>query len=100
MVFMAKEGSGFITYRHQPLEKDHFLTKTSYIKGLQNWGWVIGKGFYNEEVNQIINHKTEELHEKFKERIINILIIGILKLMNFIQKLKLKLLKILETRLK
>ena len=76
MVFMAKEGSGFITYRHQPLEKDHFLTKTSYIKGLQNWGWVIGKGFYNEEVNQIINHKTEELHEKFKERIINILIIA------------------------
>lgn len=76
MIFMAKEGDGFITYKHKPLGNNEFLTKTSYIKGLQNWGWVLGKGFYNEEVNQIINYKTEELHEKFKERIINILIIA------------------------
>ena len=76
MIFMAKEGDGFITYKHKPLGTDEFLTKRSYIKGLQNWGWVLGKGFYNEEVNQIINYKTEELHEKFKQKTINILLIA------------------------
>ena len=76
MVFMAKEGSGFLTYNHKPLGSESFLTKTSYIKGIQNWSWVLGKGFYQEDVNQIIEDKTEELNKKFKNKIINILVIA------------------------
>ena len=76
MVFIAKKGSGFITYKHQPLEKDHFLTKTSYIKGLQNWGWILGKGFYEEDMNKIIKNKTDELHDKFENKMIDILLIA------------------------
>ena len=73
MLFMAKQGNGFLTYKHKPLEKNEFQTKTSYIKGLQNWDWVLGKGFYHEEVNQIINNKTEELNNQFRIRIINLI---------------------------
>jgi signal transduction histidine kinase len=76
MLFMAKQGSGFITYKHKPFGTESFLTKTSYIKGLENWGWVIGKGFYHEDVNQLISDKTQELHAKFKQKIMDILVIA------------------------
>jgi len=76
MLFMAKQGNGFVTYKHKPLENENFLTKTSYVKGLENWNWILGKGFYHEDVNQIINNKTQELHTKFEQKIINILVVA------------------------
>ena len=72
MLFMAKEGEGFLTYKHKPYGSDEFILKTSYIKGLQNWEWIIGKGFYQDKVEKIIKDKTDELNNKFHQKIINI----------------------------
>jgi signal transduction histidine kinase len=71
MLFMAKHGSGFITYNHKLLNE--FRIKTSYIIGLNNWGWILGKGFYHEDINQIIKKKTNELNTNFHEKVINII---------------------------
>ena len=76
MLIMAKQGSGFITYNHKPF--NDFRTKTSYVKGLENWGWVIGKGFYHDDINQIIKNKTDELNTRFHAKVINIISIALL----------------------
>lgn len=76
MLFMAKKGSGFITYNHKPFNE--FRTKTSYVKGLENWGWILGKGFYHDDINQIIKDKTDELNTKFHTKVINIISIALL----------------------
>jgi len=70
----AKNNENFITYNYK---LDNVpLTKTSYIKDLPNWKWVIAKGFYHNHIDEIIRNKTEELHTKFEQKIINILVIA------------------------
>jgi signal transduction histidine kinase len=72
MLFIAKNGEGFITYSHKPLGHNDFLLKTSYIRGLSNWEWIIGKGFYLEDVEKFIEKKSEELNSSFHRKIFNI----------------------------
>ncbi|MDZ7817587.1 MAG: ATP-binding protein [Aliarcobacter sp.] len=73
---ISKEGNGFITYNFRP--NDKFLTKTSYIKGLQNWEWIIGKGFYHDDINEIIKNNIDILNNKFYTKVINIIYIAII----------------------
>ena len=71
IVNSAKNNEKFITYDYK---LDNVpLTKTSYIKDLPNWKWVIAKGFYHNYVDEIIKDKTQELNAKFKQKIMNIL---------------------------
>ena len=78
MLFIAKNMEGFLSYEHKPFNSEEYLKKTSYIKGLDNWEWILGKGFYNDDVYQIIHKKTQELNNKFKENIIRLLSISAL----------------------
>ena len=73
IVSTAKNSEEFITYDYK-LDKNSILplTKTSYIKDLPNWKWVIGKGFYHNYIDQIINNKSEELNNKFKKKILHL----------------------------
>jgi len=73
MLQIAKQGEGFISYKHQPSNENNFTTKTSYIKGLDNWQWIIGKGFYQNDMEKIIEEKTEKLNTQFHKRITNII---------------------------
>ena len=54
------------------------LIKTSYIKNIPNWNWIIGKGFYHTYVDKIINDKTEQLNIKFHVKVINIISMAII----------------------
>jgi signal transduction histidine kinase len=76
MLSISKKGEDFLTYNYKP--EDKFLTKTSYIKGLENWGWIIGKGFYHDKVNEIIKNHTDMLNRKFHAKVINIISIAII----------------------
>ena len=76
MLSIAKEGSGFLTYDYR--EYDEFKEKTSYIKGLQNWGWIIGKGFYTDNINETIRNHTNLLNREFHAKVINIISIAII----------------------
>ncbi|MEZ4693891.1 MAG: cache domain-containing protein [Aliarcobacter sp.] len=66
MVIITKEG--FITYKHKNNDNDDsFSTKTSFIKGLDNWQWVIGKGFYQDDVHDILTQRIQ-LDNEYKKR--------------------------------
>jgi signal transduction histidine kinase len=74
IVNSAKNNEKFITYDYK---LDNVpLTKTSYIKDLPNWKWVIAKGFYHNYIDEIIKDKTQELNAKFKQKIMNILFLA------------------------
>jgi signal transduction histidine kinase len=73
MLFIAKKGEGFISYEHKLLNIDSFLTKTSYIKGLNSWQWILGKGFYQDDMQELIDKKTEKLNDEFKKKITNLI---------------------------
>ncbi len=75
---LSKNGGGFITYDYKTLNENISLTKTSYVKALFSWNWIIGKGFFHNHINSIIEEKSFELNKKFNEKIKNILSISVI----------------------
>ena len=45
------------------------IKKISYIKGLNNWQWVIGKGFYEDDINQILEEKKNKLDKRLEDNL-------------------------------
>ena len=72
MVSIAKSGEGFLTYNHKYGNSAEFSTKTSYIKGLDNWQWVIGKGFYQDDIQQLLIEEGKQLDKDYQRKIFNI----------------------------
>ncbi len=55
------QGSGFIEYDGVKKPTTHLVSfKTSFVKTFESWKWVIGAGFYNDELNALIEQKTIE----------------------------------------
>jgi signal transduction histidine kinase len=72
---LIKDDGEFITYDYKIKEDEKTLTKTSYVKSLDNWGWILGKGFYHDYLNQLIEEKSLQLNKEFNKNIRNILLI-------------------------
>ncbi len=76
IINVVKNNEEYITYEYKLNGNDSPLTKTSYIKDLPNWQWIVGRGFYHDYLNELIENKTKELHDKFKIKIFNIILIA------------------------
>lgn len=57
---------GYIQYEFSLLASDNKEVKTSYISSLQDWGWIVGAGFYNSTVSP--NIALVELQYKYIKR--------------------------------
>jgi len=77
---MAKtEGSGYITYiQNRKPGSDLPVKKTSYIQGIQKWEWFIGKGFYEDDINEILEKKKDILDNRLKDNLNNLLVWSII----------------------
>ncbi|WP_419770077.1 MAG: cache domain-containing protein [Candidatus Marinarcus sp.] len=77
LIEIAKKGDGYYSYV-QNEKPDTLLSteKISYVKGLQNWSWMIGSGFYVDDINKIILQKKSELDNEFHLYIKNTIRIG------------------------
>jgi signal transduction histidine kinase len=78
IVEAAKNNEEFISYKYKYDSNNDPLIKTSYIKNIPNWKWVIAKGFYHSYVNEKIDNKTNELNSKFHVQVINIISMAII----------------------
>ncbi len=59
---VKEKEAGFVDYMWQHMEDStHIVPKLSYVKGFENWGWVIGTGIYIEDVKEQINELTKKL---------------------------------------
>ncbi len=88
LINLAKSGEGFYSYTQ--LKKpgsDLTINKTSFVKGIADWKWVIGTGFYEDDMNEVINTRKKELDIHFRNNIqktiyISIIIIIILLILS------------------
>ena len=72
IVNISKKGEGYYTYiQNKKPGIDVPIKKISYVKGLNNWSWVIGTGFYQDDLQNIIQKKKKEINDKFVEYIKN-----------------------------
>ncbi|MCG8333467.1 MAG: PAS domain S-box protein [Proteobacteria bacterium] len=52
---VLKSGQGYVSYQWQWQDNiDQIRQKLSFVKGFNPWGWIIGTGFYPDDVNQQI----------------------------------------------
>ncbi|MFZ4535901.1 methyl-accepting chemotaxis protein [Propionivibrio sp.] len=59
---VAKEhGAGYVDYVWPKPGFDEAVPKISYVKGSEDWGWVIGSGIYIDDVDAIFRRNALEL---------------------------------------
>ena len=68
---ISKKGEGFYSYvQNKKPDNDQSIKKVSYVKGLENWSWMIGTGFYEDDMQKAIDDKKEELEKQFQEQLL------------------------------
>lgn len=79
IIEIGKRGDGYITYSSDFLGLyNKNIYKTSYIKGLDKWNWVVGKGFYKNDLYETISHNQNVLENENKELALKIILISII----------------------
>lgn len=78
MIDIAQKGNGFINHYDPTLPDDKTYMKTSFIKGVPEWNFLIGAGFNEHQLQTKIKEKQEVLNKANNEYIVNMLIISII----------------------
>jgi len=73
-----REDGGYVEYRwiHPVSKKEE--PKISYAKAFLPWGWMVGTGFYVNDVNRIIAKKKKRLQELLIKYILEMLTLGVI----------------------
>ncbi|WP_072680749.1 cache domain-containing protein [Arcobacter sp. LA11] len=75
MLETIKNGDNFLTYSLD-ITQNH-TEKTSYIKRIDKWEWIIGTGFYYEDMRESIIKKQKELEKRLNNNIKKIIVISL-----------------------
>ncbi|WP_260918809.1 sensor histidine kinase [Aliarcobacter butzleri] len=78
LINIAKNGNGFYTYIQNKPSTEHPTEKISFVQGMDDWNWLIGAGFYEDDLNQEILNVKEKLDRNYEKYALNILILGMI----------------------
>ncbi|XPV67407.1 MAG: cache domain-containing protein [Halarcobacter sp.] len=74
LVKIAKKGEGYYTYvQNKKPDNNRTIYKTSYVKGFNDWKWMIGTGYYEDDINNQIELRKKQLDENFRKSAIQII---------------------------
>ncbi|MGX9416406.1 bifunctional diguanylate cyclase/phosphodiesterase [Vibrio sp. WJH972] len=73
-----KQDSGFIKYDspYMPGSEDGGGLKTSYVKKIDNWDWLVGTGFYLNKFEEYVNSQRVILESSLKKQTTNIVLLS------------------------
>ena len=78
LINIAKNGNGFYTYIQNKPSTEYPTEKISFVQGMDDWNWLIGAGFYEDDLNQEILNVKEKLDRNYEKYALNILILGMI----------------------
>lgn len=78
LINIAKNGNGFYTYIQNKPSTEYPTEKMSFVQGMNDWNWLIGAGFYEDDLKQEIVEVKEKLDKNYEKNITNILVIVII----------------------
>jgi len=58
---LADKDEAFISYSRINPEKNRYEVKYTYIARIKNTDWIIGSGFYQSDINKLIEKKQYEM---------------------------------------
>ncbi len=71
---ISRRGGGFVEYKYHKPGVQFDEPKIAYVRQIQEWGWIIGAGFYKNDVDNIIVQKRDELRHQQNKTITRITI--------------------------
>lgn len=75
---IAKNGGGYYTYlQNSKPGTEQPTQKISYVEGLDDWKWIIGTGFYEDDIQEEVLKLKAKLDEGFRTQVKNIVFIDI-----------------------
>ena len=79
LIEISKNGEGYYTYaQYKNMTDEQSTNKTSFVKGLNDWSWMIGTGFYQDDMQKSILNKRNELDDTFKNNMVQTVQLSIL----------------------
>ena len=75
LINIAKNGAGYYTYvqvSKADSNKLDYATKISYVRGINDWNWMVGAGYYLDDMNIEVKKTEDELNENFRNYVIEI----------------------------
>ena len=79
LIKISKAGNGFYSYvQNQKPDNKTPANKISYVQGLNEWQWLIGTGFYEDDIKDDIIEAKKRIDEKYDNYMKNILFIGLI----------------------
>ncbi|MDK2062109.1 cache domain-containing protein [Aliarcobacter butzleri] len=78
LINIAKNGNGFYTYIQNKPSTEYPTKKISFVQGMDDWNWLIGAGFYEDDLNQEIADVKNKLDRNYEKYALNILILGMI----------------------
>ncbi|PLY07597.1 MAG: histidine kinase [Arcobacter sp.] len=79
LVSISKKGEGYYSYiQNKKPGSDESIKKISYVKGLNDWSWIIGAGFYEDDIKKAIIKKKIELKKEFEDYLIQTIQISLI----------------------
>ncbi len=77
LIAAARSGGGYVTYMWDKPSKGYEVPKLSYAVDLKAFGWMLGTGFYIDDIDDAIAKERAEIDEKLKTTIILSLGVGL-----------------------
>ncbi|GAB2910436.1 bifunctional diguanylate cyclase/phosphodiesterase [Rheinheimera gaetbuli] len=82
IISTAQQGGGFVSYSKPSTSKSE--NKTSFIRGIPEWEWALGMGFYESEIEAPLNKRESEMLQENRQQLIELLWLSVLVAMSFI----------------
>ncbi len=57
---VLRDGSGFISYKWDKHDQVEPVDKVSFVRGLPEWGWIVGSGIYLDDVDALFTARARE----------------------------------------
>jgi len=77
LIAAARQGGGFVTYVWDKPSKGAAVDKLSYAVGFPKWNWMLGTGFYIDDIEDQVAAHRAELDAKIAETMWFILLVGL-----------------------
>jgi len=73
----SKKQQGFLTYENSTnINKDKYIQKTTFVKGLDDWKWAVYASFYKDSLKKELDARLETLANEDKKTIKSFLLLG------------------------
>ncbi|MCD8554865.1 methyl-accepting chemotaxis protein [Seleniivibrio sp.] len=81
LIAAAEKGGGYVSYQWFKASKGTEVEKLSYAVALKKWNWVMGTGFYIDDIQDAVNAKEARLKKVIAKTIM--IIVGMSILITF-----------------